>query len=568
MANTQSKHKGRTSVVRKTRVVGYIRDVDRGATWGILRFTRHDGTRGERFLPRGDLRLPGKIRAVLDPEGVNYDKTDLKRIVKAHEIDNAKVTYRYSDLGWRPSGRFGFPGRTIHEDGHDLALMPTDDDTLFGAFQKRAGDLQAWNDDAVPAIAASSFALFAAGVIFAGGLFRFSNNTEGVTFAFSGDEGVGKTSCCVAAQAVMGDPDRHLLPSWDASRTGFKDLLSDVRDFALIIDDTSRDSLPPAERLRFWADIGHAIAGGGKRNVARAYQAQHGPAITRRPTVALTSGEIAPDELARLTGGTVMGGVRVRFINIPVPPKKDGGVFDIAVEGTDAADIGETALVAAETLQAAIAKTHGVAFGPFIDFLETNYADLPHRVRKIEAAFVKAVKNARKGKGSGSNLRIARKFGLVLAGLILAIKAGSLAISPALARQAVHVCFDAAMRRQDRDRVKRTRDARALKEVLRDPEQVPRLKRGQEPKSADLGFRRELNGVEVGFMRADQIGRALNLDDAGVRDLVAHLAKRGKLMPGTGGDRTRPVKVGARQIRHYVFRPAFFAKPKKAARTS
>lgn len=559
---TRSLRRDTHKTYNTVKVIGYVQDVDRAAMFAKLRFICHDGERRERLLPRGHLRLRGEIREILDPHGVNYGEGDLDRIVSAHTIDSTKVKYGYSQVGWRPSGRFGMPGRVIHENGHELEFMPADDDNPLAAFEERAGDLKSWNEVAVPAIAGSSFAIMSVGVPFGAAVFRFSSTTEGVTFAFSGDSGVGKTSCCVAAQAVMGSPERHLLPSWDGSRAGLKDLLGHVRDFALVIDDTSRDNLPPGQRLQFWADIGHAIAGGGKRNLARSYQAQLGAPVIRRPIVALTSGEISPEELAKLTGETVMGGVRARFIDIPVPPKDEGGAFDLAVKDTLPGDVEATAHAAAQTQQDALADTHGVAFGPFLDYLEAHYSALPRRVRKIEASFVKAVKRARKGDGKAPNLRIARKFGLVLAGLILAIKAGALAITPAAARRAVRVCFDAATRRQDQDQLKRNQDVRALKTVLRDRDRVPLLKTGQRPGKADLGFLRDLNGARVGYMRADQIGDALDLDAAGVRDLVGHLARRRKLLPGTGGDRTRPVKVGDRQIRHYAFPASFFAKPK------
>lgn len=569
MPKTKISEKHPPKTARATaEVSGYVQDVDRAVMWGRVQFTRHDGTTGERLVPRGELRMHGKIRDVLDPQGVNYFDRDLDRIVAAHTIDSAKVKYGYSDVGWRASRRFGLPGRVIHEDGHDLEIMPIPEDGPLAVYQQHAGDLKAWNEDTVPAIAASSFAAFSVGVAFAGPLLRFSSATEGVTFAFSGEEGVGKTTCCVAAQAVMGNPDRHLLPSWDASRAGVKDLLGDLCDVAWIIDDTSRDSLPAAERLRFWTDVGHAIAGGGKRNVARSYQAQHGATAVRRPAMALTSGEIAPDELAKLTGAPVMGGVKVRFVDIPLPPKADGGAFDLAVKDADPAAITGLAFTAAENLQAALTATYGVAFNPFLDYLESRYEELPDLVRRIESSFVKNVKKARKPNAPALNRRVARKFGLVQAGLYLAIEAGSLDITRVQARRAVRVCYNAAMKRARRDKKARSAQVRILKAVLRDPEQVPRLDRGQDPTRTNLGFRRKLNGAEIGYMRADQIGDALELDEGGVRALVAYLSDRGRLLPGTGGDRTRPVLVAGRPVRHYAFPESFFAKRKKPKPTN
>ena len=55
----------------------------------------------------------------------------------------------------------------------------------------------------------------------------------------------------------------------------------------------------------------------------------------------------------------------------------------------------------------------------------------------------------------------------------------------------------------------------------------------------------------------------LSIADHEVADLIQGLVGKGKIIPDADGGNTRPVKIGGKQIRHYVFAPAFLRKKPK-----
>jgi hypothetical protein len=265
-----------------------------------------------------------------------------------------------------------------------------------------------------------------------------------------------------------------------------------------------------------------------------------------------------------MSGGTVMGGAAARYINIPVPKRAAGGVFDIAVEGVVGTEILPTAFAAAEDLRKARGANWGLSFPVHRDYLEKHHASLPKRVRRIEDRFVDTVQRIKPGEATAADLRIARKFGLVLAGLTLAVKAGAVTFTQKEVKAAVRQCFSAAVSHLDQAAQVLATRIKTLRGIVRDREKFPRLDKGQIPPVGALGFRRKKGGVEHAYMRADQVGRALRIiADHEVADLVQSLVDKGKIIPDAGGDKTRPVKIAGKPIRHYVFAPAFLKKTAK-----
>jgi len=542
-------------------VVGHVHDVDKDAVFARLRLVGYDGRVWTENVSRTLLREKAKLGNFLDPKGVNFDDDDLTRLRADHTIVRSKTERVASLPGWRSSGTdYAWPGRTVRDHGKTLKFH-VDPGGLLAQTQGSRGDLETWLADVCPAVAASNFGIFALGVVFAGPLLRFSKAPEGAFFAFTGDSGAGKTGICMAAQAIMGSPERHLNPSWDLSAAGAKDLLSEVRHFTFIIDDTSRDGLPDRQRLDFLGAVAHALGGGGRRRLAKAYEEKQAAAPVRDPALGLTSGEFSQDELAKLTGGAVRGGVAVRLIDIPVPPPDRGGVFDRAVEGKSRHKVVPAGREAAKRQERVVKRTYGVAFPVYRDHLTANVATLETAVQKIELKFVRKQKKRRLA-ASSSDLRIAEKCGLVLAGLELAIAAGVVPFSRAEVSHAVQVVFDAVMSGRDAAKSEVSRQIRQLRRLLQDDAQTPVLKAGETADRA-VAFRKAVDSQKVAYMKPKNLGVALELDAPAVDQLLRELARTGNLRVGADGGFTRPVKLRGKPVRHLVFTPAMLKAKKK-----
>jgi hypothetical protein len=515
----------------------------------------YDGEIRIELIDRALLRKNAELQAFLDARPINFGEDDIAKLRGAHEIDARKTELVASRSGWRPSGKsFAWPGIIIKDGDRTLSFACEARGLLERNLASR-GDLDQWLSDVCPAIAKSSFAIFAQGVVYAAPLQRFSRAPEGALFAFTGKSGSGKTGICVAAQAVMGNPDRQLMPSWDMTEAGARDFLAEVRHFAAIIDDTSRDGRTNAQRLAFSSYLGHILSGGGGKRRAKAYEAAQGPAVAREPALGLTSGEVSPDELAALTGDSVLGGARVRFIDIPVPPPAKGGVFDQIFVGKAGGKTVGAGRRAAKDLERAVEECHGVAFPIYLDHLTSNVDGLEAKVRRIEARFVRVQEKRRRG-ASSSDLRIAEKFGLVLAGLEQAIEAGVLPLTHKQAKRSVRLCFKAVMKGQDCQRRLLSRKIRQLRKVLGDPIQAPVMATGPAD-AANVAFRRFENGRYVAYMKLEKLGPLLNLDADGVDRLLREMLRRRRIERGIGDVFTRPVPFpGRRSIPHLVFTDA------------
>jgi hypothetical protein len=547
----------RKANINKSRIKGvrHIHDVDKNRVQAEVRMVNYDGEVQTELIDRA-LLLKGEreLQAYFATRPLTVDKTDLAKLRAAHKLDESNTERVASRPGWRPSGKaFAWPERPIQEKNRTLGFH-YEPGSLLEANSVSRGDLDEWLTVVCPAVAKSSYAIFAQGVVFAGPLLPFSCAPEGALFSFTGESGAGKSGICVAAQAIMGDPDPMLIPSWDLTLAGFTDLISEVRHFTFIIDDTSRDERTEKQRLELTSLVGHQLGGGGRRRLAKAYEKAQGAAPVRSPAFGLTSSEISPDELAALTGGAVLGGARVRFIPVPVPLPSKGGVFDKAVAGLKGRKVLRAGRRAAKEQEKVVRHCHGVAFRPYLDHLTARRPDLDKVVQSVEAAFVRDQEKRGRAKTS-SHLRIAEKFGLVLAALELAIEAGVVPYTRKQVRRAVKVCFRAAVRGQDSQRRFLAKKIRQLRAVLADPSQTPVMAIGPAPGNA--AFRRLENGRHVTLMRQEMLAPRLDLDADGVKQLLKEMLRRKLIEPGINDPYKRPVAFsGRRSIQHLVFTDA------------
>jgi uncharacterized protein (DUF927 family) len=159
-----------------------------------------------------------------------------------------------------------------------------------------------------------------------------------------GESSTGKTLSELGGQSVIEYADRKkTLLTHDASDRSFEECAAAHNDLMLPIDEIDRRSGSDAERRKHVRQLGHKLAGGvGRKRSAIATQDGLLANLVWR-LFSLWSGEYPLD--VRFLGGARRRGEIVRLIEIPVPPRTKGGIFDLKkVSGGDLAKAVEVAV--------------------------------------------------------------------------------------------------------------------------------------------------------------------------------------------------------------------------------
>jgi hypothetical protein len=531
--------------------VEHIMDFEAATYRSIIRAPRHDGQIVDIEVDRSALLKPAEIKAILADRGADPDCVSPDELRALMEITRENERLMVSKPGWLSNNRFAWPGRTIHTERGQIRFSKGPEAwAQYRPFFQFKSTTEEWRSGVGEWALRSSYMTLGIGVVLAAPLLKFARLSEGGVFHLAGDSGTGKSLSLAVAQSLMGNPKRSLLMSWDATPGGDERLFHSVRDFALAVDDTSRDRSGEAERVRRMTDFVHSAAGGGKRRRAKSYDEQYGAQSARSPILGLSSGEEQHHDLAVQTNQRLAGGARVRLIDVAVPPSSENGVFDQLRDGESAAEV-------AARLESAIRKTFGRPFRSYFRFLESKFDALPVLVKEVSDAFVRAWEGGLGYVPDASQRRVASKFALVYAGLILGRKAKILDASKSQLMRAVMVCLEANHRPTAARAELIASAVSKLKKRVESEKHFPLLKSGQKRPVGCLGFRRASGrGKVLAYIARDDLAKAAKVQGAMEQLLLAELKRRGAIMKGQGDAGTRQIKVDGGRSRYYVIDPA------------
>lgn len=530
--------------------VEHVMDFEAATYRSILRAPRHDGQAVEIEVDRSVLLKPADIKASLANMGADPDCVTAEELKNLMEITTANERLIVSKPGWLKNRRFAWPARVIEADGRKIRFSRGPEAMAqYGPFFHVKGTPDEWRSSVGALALRSSYMTMGIGVVLAAPLFRFAKVSEGGVFHLAGDSGTGKSLTLAVAQSLMGNPKRSLLWSWDATAGGDERLFHSVRDFAMAVDDTSRDRGGEVERVRRMTEFGHGAAGGGGRRRAKVYDDQHGAQSARSPILGLSSGEERHHELATQTNQRLAGGASVRLIDIAVPSAADHGVFDRLREGETGAQI-------AGRLENALKKAYGRPFRVYLRFLERKFESLPKHVKRASDEFLKAWEGSLGCVPEASQQRVARKFALVYAGLVLGLKAKILVGRRGQLLQAVLTCLEANQRPTAARAELLASAVHKLKKRIESDRHFPLLKSGQKRPPKCIGFRRKTQDGKIhAFVSRKNLVRAAKIQSSMEDVLIAELKRRGALLKGQGDAGTRQVKVDGGRARYYVIDP-------------
>jgi len=361
------------------------------------------------------------------PMSALANKNAVKRELLAHGVPNKHVN-EVTDIvlneapetqivisravGWNDSfDRFVLPSRTLLADGIYVAAGDALEAYKRIDQEEPSNDIRSWRRSLSPPATRSRYIVLAIAAGFAAPLMKFANISESVVFNFVGRSGCGKTLTSRVAASVSGASTRADFASWQDSPRAIAEAAQLYNDRVLVIDDFMRGESSPRRRFDRLNEIGRMLPDGRSRAVTKTLAESGLDTLTWR-SICFTSSEFPSARIALDANRHREDGHRARFIDIPVPGRTAGGIFDKVQADDDPIEL-------AAQLERALDTEDTLPLYSWVAWLEEHQHDLSDRIEKgIRRYLVKS-------KGLvGLEHRIATKFALLAVAARLACEAG------------------------------------------------------------------------------------------------------------------------------------------------
>jgi putative DNA primase/helicase len=382
------------------RLASTIHDIDDDQYFIEIEFRDVEGNTKRTVLPRSLIRSGSKALDELLQRGANLPGghgagTQLRELLSAAPGPVKRVTGR---IGWHGQSFVLF----------DVTIGP-DSETLRYRGNERPqedmvkGSVEGWRRQLRAPCRASSYLVFGIAVGFAGPLLELIGQDEGGTFYLFGESSTGKTLATLAGQSVIGAASRTSLITHDITPRALEEAAAAHNDLMLVLEEIDRSPGTETERRKHVRQVGHTLAAGvGRRRSAKATQDSSLANLYWR-FFSLWSGEFPLD--AEFLGEARRRGEIVRLIEIPVPNRKKGGIFD-RKETTDLSS-GELA----KAVEAAVRDNYGFPIRAFLDCLVADREGYTKRATILVERFIRRVG----GQSDPWTQRFATKFAVVYA---------------------------------------------------------------------------------------------------------------------------------------------------------
>jgi hypothetical protein len=284
--------------------------------------------------------------------------------------------------------------------------------------------------------------------------------SETAVFNLSGESGSGKTSVVRAAAGTFGPPD--LLRKWDFTRRGLEEFAESRHDLLTPLDDTEThtDDISFKTALRH---VNQIIPSGKSKLISNVVNLP----ILFWSTIGITSSPKDLESIAKELNWNRSNGERVRYIDIPVPPTSQGGIFD-RLEG-DELHRRETSRQLIRQLDAGVTQNYGGIMPLWIQCLLAE--DCARRVLKLIDRFVAKVA----GNSDGWDQRYARKFAVPAVAGYLAAQYEIVPWPKTWPIKAAAACYRRALRVTQRDVQSVAERIQLLARLSQNPERFVRV---------------------------------------------------------------------------------------------
>lgn len=527
---------------------------ERGSNWQAeVKFIDLDDTQCTIMIPKGKLMSPTKVIELLSSNGYQLplNKND-KQLVCTYLASTTpdRRTLLSNSVGWH--GRQVLVGDYVIGKGSETLALDTTLNESVDQFSKN-GSLDDWRSSVAHLCTSSSLLIFSICAGFASPLLRFTDIGSG-GFHFQGNSSIGKTTLLKAAGSVIGGGQDGYISSWWTTLTGLEETALAHCDFLLCLDELKLVDADPVKAARKACHTVYFLANDKNKTRSKAYTGM-GAFNKRWSVLVLSTGEQSLAEHADQAGISRLSGEEVRLIDIPADPGCKLGIYEKLVSGfTDPAKLSEAISSGSQT-------HYGTPIRVFLKKLIKKYDSDGLRVR-IDGLVEKFVARHVKEDAPASDRRFAKRFGLVYAGGILAVKLGVLPWKANKVRRSVDACYQAAYTNRPgntetnrRQLIKRVCRKFSKMEGLLDFVTIKTTDYSEAELQACSGFKKKNTDGEIFFYVRRQWLLKWCKTEGQLSIILEHFEKRGQLQPGTGDDPTQQRKITGikKRRRYYVF---------------
>lgn len=499
-------------------------------------FPRIQRDRGYVQVTMDQIDNPPAVRRELRKHGAAMDR-DVK---KADDFVTDLLAYIPRDVGiisrvpgWR-SRLFLLPGKVIGRSNRRYRLRQTDDaQSVIGV---KSGTLDGWKAKVAQPAMGSSYISFGILTALAAPLQRFASLSEGVIFNLAGESSTGKSTAAKVAVTVAGAPEP--LPSWNTTERKLHEKAAQFSDILLVLDDTEKRSGKIKQTARVLSETAHVMTDGQSQDYSDVVAGPDQLPKLYWRCMSISTSPVTAEAYAIKAGAPRSDGERVRFIDVPVPVRKNGGVADLLeVEPSSRIKAGKRLI---KKLERATKKNHGTPLEPWIQYILSDVE--PDTVDRLIRKFIVKVAPD----GTGFDERIAAKFGLAFAAGKLATKAGLLPWPPGFSLKVVTHCYRQA-RTAILDVARIEADAlEILQTALNDKNVFPRVeKRGIIPADAAsswVGIKRRIKEKKAVAISSKRL-HLLTGSEESAKYLLEYIEREGPLFKGHGGKPSRQIPI-------------------------
>ncbi|WP_237480624.1 DUF927 domain-containing protein [Lichenibacterium dinghuense] len=406
----RSVREARTATLPRVDVSALIHDLDLDVYALELRFAKLDGDIGTITFPRSLSATPHEIvRQLLDAGALlPNDRKTATELVQASLTTEAPDTRETTRRGGWHGPSFVTPSRTYGPASGRLQFVGTP--AADPGIGLRSGSFEGWREGMREPCSASSFLTFGLGIGFAGPLLDPLGEDEGAVFNFFGYSSGGKTLVARCLHSQAGRARSSDLATYGITLRGAEELCFARNDGAVVFDEESRANGSVEKRRESIRTLAFMVPSGrGTIRSERVGRKHDLPNLTWR-VFGLSSGEKPLEE----PGARRVAGEQVRHVDIKIPDTSRGGIFDL-IEGENE-ERGREGARLAGLVEATLAAHYGLARGRYLRRLTAERASLGPEITQIVEEFIAAV-------GADTQAwerRLARKFGIVMAGATLA----------------------------------------------------------------------------------------------------------------------------------------------------
>lgn len=400
-------------------VSAIVTNVDNNDTRVELTFTKLDGAKGTLRVARSMLAEEKRLKAALLDSGARLPGGSLADLLNATPQHRKLITRR---TGWRGTSAFILPNGTIGD--ASVAFDPDALEISSSRVGRRHGTLEAWKKALRPACRRSTYATAFLGLAFAAPLAALLGVEETAVFHTHGPSGAGKTLLAKLVASVSGPALERDLASFNVTPAAIDDILSLGNGLLVPFNEMRLADAISAVTPKGLSAFGHIVTSGKGRT--RSTYANRDADLAQRKWIAfaLTNGE---SSLESRFGKVRDNGERARFIDVPVPPPRRGGIFDRYDPYEDAA---KGAAKLAAKVEEAISLNYGEPFAVFIEHLLKDIPGARARFLAEQRKFVEHV-----APGDSWERRFARKVAWMYAGGIEGVIAGTMPATRDLVRR-------------------------------------------------------------------------------------------------------------------------------------